>query len=93
MWLFDSEQRLKKYKTVADIINDYIPVRIKTYADRIAYMIQQLEREVLILSNKARFIQEQCDDIIDLRRKKQAVVIALLNERSYDIIDDDSEYK
>jgi len=93
MWLFDSEQRLKKYKTVADIINDYIPVRIKTYADRIAYMIQQLEREVLILSNKARFIQEQCDDIIDLRRKKQAVVIALLKDRSYDIIDNDSEYK
>ena len=93
MYLFDSEQKLKKYKTIASIIDDYIPVRMKTYQDRITYLIQQLEREVLILSNKARFIQEQCDDIIDMRRKKQAEVIALLGSRDYDIIDEDTDYK
>ena len=49
--------------------------------------------EVLILSNKARFIQEQCEDKIDLRRKKQAVVIELLTSRDYAIVDEDPEYK
>ncbi len=93
MYLFDSEQRLKKYNTVASIIDDYIPVRMQTYHDRIAHLIKQLEREVLILSNKARFIQEQCDDIIDLRRKKREEVIALLGSRDYDIVDDDADYK
>ena len=93
MYLFDSEQKLKKYETVADIIDDYIPVRVETYGKRIAYLIGQLEREVMILSNKARFIQEQCDDIIDLRRKKSQQVIALLTTREYDIVDNDAEYK
>ena len=93
MYLFDSDQKLKKYETVSSIIDDYIPVRMKTYENRIKHLIEQLRREVLILSNKARFIQEQCDDVIDLRRKKQAEVIALLKNRDYDIIDDDSNYK
>ena len=93
MYLFNSQQKLKKYKTVDSIIDDYIPVRMNAYRLRIAHMITVLEREVLILSNKARFIQEQCDDKIDLRRKKQAVVIALLTSRDYAIIDEDPDYK
>ena len=56
-------------------------------------MIRQLEREVMILHNKARFIEEQCEDIIDLRRKKKAQVIGMLKERSYDVIDEDEDYK
>ena len=48
---------------------------------------------MLLLSNKARFIKEQCDDVIDLRKKKKDVVIQLLKDRSYDILDGDEEYK
>jgi len=47
----------------------------------------------MILSNKARFIQEQCDDKIDLRRKKKDQVIDMLKQLEYDVIDDDVEYK
>ena len=93
MYLFDAEQKLKKYDSIVDIINAYIPVRLHTYGLRIAYLISQLEKEVMILTNKARFIQEQCDDVIDLRRKKQQVVVELLEERGYDTIDEDSEFK
>ena len=46
----------------------------------------------MLLTNKARFIEEQCEDIIDLRRKKKDQVIALLEDREYDKIGDD-EYK
>ena len=48
---------------------------------------------VMILSNKARFIKEQCDDIIDLRKKKKAVVIEMLKTRNYDVVDEDEDYK
>ena len=34
-------------------------------------MINNLKKIVKVLSNKARFIKEQCDDVIDLRRKKK----------------------
>ena len=46
-----------------------------------------------MLTNKARFIEEQCQDIIDLRRKKKNVVIELLKTRNYDVMDGDNEYK
>ena len=47
----------------------------------------------MVLSNKARFIKEQCDDVIDLRKKKKQQVIELLQSRSYDVVDQDNEYK
>ena len=55
--------------------------------------IKKLERELVLLSNKARFIKEQCDDVIDLRKKKKDVVIQLLKDRDYDILDEDPDYK
>ena len=52
-----------------------------------------MERLVNILHNKAKFIEEQCNDVIDLRRKKKAEVIALLKARNYAIVEEDDEYK
>ena len=56
-------------------------------------MINLLERDVMKLHNEARFIEEQCEDIIDLRRKKKQQVIDMLNDRNYDLLDDDKEFK
>lgn len=93
MWLFDSEQKLNKYDSVYSIIDAYFPVRFEMYIKRREHLIKILERIVLLLQNKVRFIQEQCDDTIDLRRKKKEIVIKLLEDRNYDVIDDDREFK
>ena len=93
LWMFNEEQKLRKYGNVQEIIDKYYPIRYKGYIDRKDYQIKKLERELLLLSNKARFIKEQCDDTIDLRKKKKEVVINLLKERSYDVLDNDEEYK
>ena len=91
--LFDEEQRMCKFKDVESIIEHYMPIRLQYYQKRKDYMIKMLEREVMILHNKARFIEEQCEDKIDLRRKKKDQVTALLTQREYDKIDDDGDYK
>jgi DNA topoisomerase-2 len=93
MNLFDCEDRLRKYDTVAEIIDDYYDVRLDYYDTRKEYMIDELEREILILSNKARYIKELLDDTIDLRKKKKQEIIDMLQEKEYDVIDDDGEYK
>ena len=93
MYLFDHNQKLSKYENVYDIIDTYFPVRLDMYQKRKENMIKQLEREVMILHNKARFIEEQCEDIIDLRKKKKAQVIAMLETRQYDVIDEDEDFK
>ena len=93
MYLFDDDQQLHKYYTVEDIIRKYYPIRLNGYKDRKAYLLKILSRAIAILSNKARFIKEQCDEVIDLRKKKKSDVIELLKSRNYNVIDGDDEYK
>ena len=95
MYLFDENQKLKKYHNIYEIIDKYFPVRYKTYELRKAHMIKVLEQEVKILSNKAKFIQEQIVEppTLIMRKKKKAEVIEMLKEKGYDIINNDEEYK
>ena len=92
MHLFNAEDKLKKYESVEDIIDDYYKVRLSMYQTRKDYLIEAIERELKMLSNKARYIQEILEDTIDLRKKKKEQVIHLLKEKKYDTMDNDDEY-
>ena len=93
MNLFNDEDKLKKYDTIEEIIDDYFVIRLSYYNDRKTNMIENLERELIILSNKVRYIQEVLADTIDLRKKKKHEIINLLQSKHYAIIDEDNEYK
>lgn len=93
MNLFNSEDKLKKYDSVEEIIDDYYDIRLEYYEDRKDFMIEALEKELMILSNKAKYIQELLDDTIDLRKKKKQEIIEMLQDKEYDTIDDDEEFK
>ena len=93
MHLFDAEDKLKKYDSVEEIIDDYFVTRLKLYSERKAYLIDALEREIVVLSNKSRYIQELLDDTIDLRKKKKAEIVEMLLSKGYDVIEEDNEYK
>jgi DNA topoisomerase-2 len=93
MHLFNHEDKLKKYNNVVEIIEDYYVVRLELYNLRKKNMISALEKELVILSNKAKYIQEILNDTIDLRKKKKEQVVDMLQQKGYDIIDEDAEYK
>jgi DNA topoisomerase-2 len=58
MHLFDANDTLQKYNKVSDIIDTYYETRLKMYGTRKAYMIDALEKELVLLSNKAKYIKE-----------------------------------
>jgi len=93
MHLFDSNEKLKKYKNVTEIIDDYYEVRLELYKTRKDYIIKYIENELILLSNKSRYITEILNDTIDLRRKKNEQIIDILKSKNYDVIDDDGDYK
>jgi DNA topoisomerase-2 len=93
MHLFDSKDTLQKYENVSDIIDAYFVVRLNLYQDRKDYMIDAIEKELVLLSNKAKYIKENIDGTIDLRKKKKEHVIEMLEAKKYDKIDGDEEYK
>jgi DNA topoisomerase-2 len=93
MNLFNADDKLFKYDSVEEIIDDYYDIRLEHYDDRKEFIIESLEHELLILSNKARYIQELLNDTIDLRKKKKQEIIDILNNKNYNIIDDDVDFK
>ena len=67
--------------------------RLRMYTHRKEYMIKSLERELMLLSNKAKYIMENLKGTIDLRRKKKDQIIDMLVKKKYDVIDDDNDFK
>ena len=92
MHMFDEEEKLRKFDSPEAIIDHYMTVRRKVYVERKKAQLESLEKEARKLSNKARFITENLNDDIDLRRKKNAEVTELLKSRNYDVIDQDEDY-
>jgi DNA topoisomerase-2 len=93
MHLFDANDTLHKYESVTQIIDSYYETRLKLYETRKNYMIDALEKELLLLTNKVNYIQENLEGTIDLRKKKKDEVIELLKSKGYTIIEDDNDYK
>ena len=93
MHMFDSNEKLKKYANVADIIDDYYVCRLELYRKRKEYLLDVLQKQLMICSNKMKYIQEILNETIDLRKKSKDNILKMLEDKGYDIIDDDNEYK
>jgi DNA topoisomerase-2 len=93
MHLFNDDEKLLKFDKETDIIEAYYPVRLKYYQKRKDYMINSLQKELLLLSNKTRYIQSTLSDEIDLRKKSKDSILNMLRDHKYDIMDGDNDYK
>ena len=93
MNLFDAHEKLRKYATIYDIIEDYYVERLALYSKRKAAMLAQLANELRVLSNRAKYIQEILDDKLELRRQTKEAIFAKMTEHGYEHIDGDAEFK
>ena len=93
MNLFDAHEKLRKYATIYDIIDDYYTERLALYSKRKAAMLAQLANELRILTNRARYIQEILDDKLELRRQTKEAIFAKMVAHRYEHIDGDVEFK
>jgi len=92
MNLFDADDKLKKYDTTGEIMCDFYNARIQLYSKRRKALIAHMEEILKVLSNKAKYIQENLAGTIDLRRKKQDEITKMLEDKGYDKKDDDYKY-
>jgi DNA topoisomerase-2 len=93
MNLFDAREKLRKYATIYDIIEDYYVERLALYAKRKTAMLAQLANELRVLSNRAKYIQEILDDKLELRRQTKETIFAKMTDHGYEHIDGDTEFK
>ena len=92
MHMFDANIRLKKYRSVREIIDEFYHIRLELYVKRKAFLVEQLQHKLLKLSNKAKYIQENLTGTVDLRKKTYTQVDELLTNRKYDKIEGDYKY-
>jgi DNA topoisomerase-2 len=92
MNLFDEREQLRKYDTVHDIARAFFRVRREIYEQRKQSMLAKLRNDLDILTNRTRYIQEQLDDTLDLRRQKRETLIATLQSKGYAARDGGYEY-
>ena len=91
MHLFDHNEHLQKYENASEIVEAYYPIRYEYYVSRKENQLDILKRELVILSNRARFIVETLDDKIDLRKKRDDIIVQLLTDMNFDKNPDDSK--
>ena len=92
MNLFNYEEKLVPYSNINGIINDFMKVRYNAYVDRKNYIINNLEHEIMIITNKYKYIIEILNDTIDLRKKTSSQINEMLHEKKYDIIEKSYNY-
>jgi DNA topoisomerase-2 len=92
MHMFNHEFKLHKYATVGEIIDDFYGVRLDIYGKRKAALIKDMQKKLMKLSNRARYILETLEGIVDLRRKNAQQVTELMDSRKFDKLEGDYKY-
>ena len=92
MHMFNSDCKLHKYATVEEIIDDFYGLRLGLYGKRKANLVSEMERKLVRLSNRAKYIQLTLKGTIDLRHKTAPQVQTMLTDNGFDAIDGDYKY-
>jgi DNA topoisomerase-2 len=92
MVLFNENEQIKKY-TIEKIIDDFCKMRYSFYTKRKNFIINNLEKELKFMRNKARFIQEIIDKKLNIMNVEETALVKDLEDKGYDKDnnDDDNE--
>jgi len=88
----DENGELKIFNKVEEIVKHFVEVRLTWYDKRKAYLIAKLERELLIISNKARFIKDIIDGKLTVNNAPKKSIIIYLEANKFDKIDGSYNY-
>ena len=83
MWLFNSENKLKYYKNINEMFNEWYGVRYALYEQRKQYILEMLSKELTIITYKVKFIMEIINDTLDIRNKTKHDINAILEDKGY----------
>ena len=81
--LFDRNNKLKKYADETEILDEFYEVRLDLYVKRKNYLLRKLQRDLLILENRVKFILEVIGGDIVVNNKKKKELLKILRERGY----------
>lgn len=88
----DENGKLKIFENVDDLITYFVKFRILFYEKRKQKIIDNLEKDIKVLSNKAKFIGYIINQTLEVRNIAKSILIKQLEELSFDKIPDSYDY-
>lgn len=83
MHLFDENRTIRKYTSALDIVKSFFKVRLDLYYKRKEYLLNQLQRELDILSAKARFLEMIISKKLNVINLKKSEIIDQLASHKF----------
>ncbi|RDX60756.1 DNA topoisomerase 2, partial [Mucuna pruriens] len=83
MHLFDAEGKIKKYDNPEQILEEFFPLRLDYYERRKKHILENLERLLLVLDNKVRFILGVVNGEIIVSNRKKADLLMELQQKGF----------
>ena len=92
MVMFDETGKIKKYKTIGEIISNFCVVRYDFYIKRKAHLIKTIENDLVVFTNKYRFLDEVMNDKLVLKDVDEQQIIETMKKTGYHIVDGDESF-
>lgn len=88
----DEHGKLKIFKNVKEIVDYFMNFRLKFYQKRKDFVIASLQRELIQLSNRARFIKMIIEDELVINKKAKEKLVQELTKLKFDTLEDSYDY-
>jgi DNA topoisomerase-2 len=92
MHLYSTEGRITKYITIDDILKEFYITRLELYEKRRNYQLDELKKDILLISNKARFILMVVNEELIINKRKRVEIEDDLFENDFPKINNNYDY-
>lgn len=88
----DEFGKLKIFESVEDMIRYFIDFRLKLYDARKEFQLKKLNRELVSLSNRGKFIKAILDNKLKVNNVPKQEIVLSIEKLKFDKIDDSYDY-
>jgi DNA topoisomerase-2 len=88
----DEYGKLKIFKNVKEIIEYFMTFRLGFYQKRKDFIINALQKDVILLSNRSRFIKMIIYDELIINKKAKEKLVQELTKEKFELVDDSYDY-
>ena len=92
MHLFDPNGKIKKYSSPEEILTEFFHTRQSLYIKRKRHLIDTLQRELVVVSAKVKFIEEIISETIVVFKKPKKEIEAQLRDKNYPQVEGNWNY-
>ena len=88
----DENGKLKIFDKAEDIVKHFVGVRLGWYQTRKDYLIDKTEKQLSLVTNKARFIKDIIDNKLKINNVLKEKIVTYLKTNAYDTVHGSYDY-